>query len=181
MKLAATVRHLLGWPALPEGFSALLDPDEHVLASASVSPVERGEMVVASSYGLWLPERRRVGWHLVSKAIWGSGVLTVIEAEEQEEQLVEGAAAFLTDLPPRRLALSKPGRLPNVVHERVTSSIRSRHRRDLPGGGAWFVQRKVPGRGGLRLQVRPDPGTDEWAVRQAAVEVAVRLSKRAPP
>jgi len=61
------------------------------------------------------------------------------------------------------------------VHKRVTGSIRSRHHRDLPGGGAWFVQRAVPGRDGLVLQVRPDQGTAPEAVRRVAGEVAVRL------
>jgi hypothetical protein len=63
-----------------------------------------------------------------------------------------------------------------VVHERVTGSIRSRHHRDLPGGGAWFVQRKVPGRDGTVLQVRPDPGADRDAVARLAAEVARRLA-----
>jgi len=61
------------------------------------------------------------------------------------------------------------------VHVRVNGSIRSRHRRDLPGGGAWFVQRKVPGRDGIVLQVRPDPGTDEDAVQRVATEVAAKI------
>jgi hypothetical protein len=57
----------------------------------------------------------------------------------------------------------------------VTSSIRYRHHRELPGGGAWFVQRSVPGRDGLLLQVRADPGTDPAAVRRVATEVAGQL------
>ena len=62
--------------------------------------------------------------------------------------------------------------MPEAVHARVTGSIRSRHHRDLPGGGAWFVQRKVPGRDGIVLQVRADPGTDTDVVRQVARDVA---------
>jgi len=37
------------------------------------------------------------------------------------------------------------------------------------------VQRKVPGQGWSVLQVRPDPGTDEDAVRRMAAEVATRI------
>jgi len=61
------------------------------------------------------------------------------------------------------------------VHARVEGSIRSRHHRDLPGGGAWFVQRKIAGRDGTVLQVRPDPGTEETVVRQVAGDVARTL------
>jgi hypothetical protein len=57
----------------------------------------------------------------------------------------------------------------------VTGSIRSRHHRELPGGGAWFVQRKVPGRDGILLQVRPDDGADRAAVSKIAAEVATRI------
>ena len=70
---------------------------------------------------------------------------------------------LIADLPPQRLRLAEPGRVPEMVHARVEGSINSRHHRDLPGGGAWFVQRKVPGRDGIVMQVRADPGTDEAA------------------
>jgi hypothetical protein len=60
----------------------------------------------------------------------------------------------------------------------VEGSIKSRHRRELPGGGAWFVQRKISGRDGTVLQVRPDPGTDEAVVRQVAGDVAKSLGLR---
>ena len=84
---------------------------------------------------------------------------------------------LLADLPPRRLRLADPGRVPETVHARVEGSIRSRHRRDLPGGGAWFVQRKVPGCDGIVLQVRPDPGTDVAAVRQVVADVERTLGR----
>jgi hypothetical protein len=166
------LRRLLGRAELPEGFAGTLDTDERVLATAE--PAGGGHLVV-TSMGMWLPADdgpRRVGWHLISKASWHSGVLTVVEAGEDEN--VDGAV-LLTDLPPRRLRLTDPGRVPEAVHERVEGSIRSRHHRDLPGGGAWFVQRKVPGRDGILLQVRPDPGTEPAVVRQVAADVARSL------
>ncbi len=156
----------------PAEFPGTLDADESVVAVAACSS---GGHVVATSRGLWVPTAdgaRRVGWHLLSKVTWGDGELVVIEADETEEA---GDAVILADRSPARYRLPEPGKLPQAVHRRVTGSIRSRHHRDLPGGGAWFVQRKVPGRDGIQLQVRPDPGTDPAAVRQVASEVAAKI------
>lgn len=156
----------------PTGFAGTLDPEENVVAHAAVTS---GGHLVATSRGLWVPTEdapRRIGWHLVSKATWGGDALVVIEAEETG---TAGEAVLLADRPPRRFALTAPGKLPKAVHQRVTGSIRSRHHQELPGGGAWFVQRKVPGRDGIQLQVRPDPGTDPAAVKRVATEVAAKI------
>jgi len=173
VNLLGAVRKLLGRDELPAGFTGRLDTDEQVLA---VAPLTAGGHLVVTSRGLWLPTSdgavRRLGWHLVSKASWQSSTIVLVEAREGD--VVDGAV-LITDLPVRRLRLAEPGRVPEVVHERVTGSICSRHHRELPGGGAWFVQRKVPGRDGIVLQVRPDPGTDDAAVRQVAGAVARTL------
>jgi hypothetical protein len=156
----------------PPDFTGTLEPDESV---ASVAEVRTGGHLVATSLGLWVPTEdgpRRIGWHMLSKVTWGDGELVVIEADEVG---TAGAAVLLKDRPARRYPLVDPGRLPHAVHQRVTRSIRSRHHRDLPGGGAWFVQRKVPGRDGIVLQVRADPGTDQDSVRAVAAEVAERI------
>jgi hypothetical protein len=162
-------RRLLGGEQLPDGFAGRLDEQERVVAVAEM--VGGGHLVV-TSHGVWLPDGRRIGWHLVSKATWSDGALTVVEAEEFDSA---GEVVLLRDLPPLRLRLAEPGRVPEAVHKRVTSSIRYRHHRELPGGGAWFVQRSVPGRDGLLLQVRADPGTDPAAVRRVATEEAGKL------
>jgi hypothetical protein len=172
-------RKLLGREEVPADVARRLADDERVLAVATLRADEGGDEthLVVTSYGLWLPGdegARLVGWHLVSKATWGGGALAVVEAEETE---TIGGAVLLTDLPPRRLRLADPGRVPETVHARVEASIRSRHRRDLPGGGAWFVQRKVPGRDGIVLQVRPDPGTDVAVVRQVVADVERTLGR----
>ncbi|MFB9568887.1 hypothetical protein [Saccharopolyspora hordei] len=159
---------LSGTAELPADFAGELAAEENVLAVARSS---EGPLV-ATHLGLWLPEGRRVGWHLLSKVTWRDGVLVVVEAEESGEA---GGAVLLRDRPGRRLPLTEPRRLPDVVHERVNGSIRSRHHRDLPGGGAWFVQRKVPGRDGIVLQVRPDRGADEQAVAEFAATVVEQL------
>jgi hypothetical protein len=166
------LRRLLGREDVPAEVEGRLADDERVLAVAELGG---GGHLVVTSRGLWLPSDdgvRLVGWHLVSKASWQAGALTVIEAQETE---TIGGAVLLADLPPRRLRLADPGRVPETVHARVEASIRSRHHRDLPGGGAWFVQRKVPGRDGVVLQVRPDPGTDPAAVRQVVADVVRSL------
>jgi hypothetical protein len=164
---------LTGTAALPSDFSGVLGPDEHVLAVAE----SRDGSLVATHLGLWVPdadEHRRIGWYLISKATWGAGALNVIEAEVSGEA---GAAVLLRDRAVRAFALTAPGRLPEVVHDRVTGSVRSRHHRELPGGGAWFVQRKVPGQDGILLQVRADPGTDEAALTEYATEAAEQLRR----
>lgn len=173
--MVSFLRKLLSREEVPAAVTAGLDADEHVLASAALTG---GGQLVATSRGLWLPDGpgrpgwRLIGWHLISKATWGNGAIALVEAREVER--LDGAV-LIEDLPMVRLRLAEPGRVPQVVHERVTASIKSRHRRDLPGGGAWFVQRKVAGRGGVELQVRPDPGTDEGAVRQVAADSARKL------
>jgi hypothetical protein len=156
----------------PPGFTGTLDEEESVVVSAEC---RTGGHLVATSLGLWVPTDdgpRRIGWHLLSKVTWDHGELVVIEADQTGEA---GEAVLLTDRSPQRYALVNPGKLPHAVHQRVTGSIRSRHHRDLPGGGAWFVQRKVPGRDGIVLQVRADRGTDEDAVRIVATEVAAKI------
>jgi hypothetical protein len=158
---------------IPKGFTGRLENHESVAAWAHV---RGGGHLVATSLGLWAPGEdgaRRIGWHLVSKATWGGGALVIVEADEVERA---GAAVVLADLPPVRFVVEAPGKLPQAVQRRVTDSIRSRHHRELPGGGAWFVQRKVPGRDGTVLQVRPDEGTDPGIVREIAAEVAEKIN-----
>jgi hypothetical protein len=172
------LRRLLGREDVPADVAGRLGADERVLAVAALGHEKHGDAhLVVTSHGLWLPSDngvRLLGWHLVSKAAWGGGALTVVEAAETE---TIGGAVLLTDLPARRLRLAEPGRVPETVQARVEGSIRSRHRRDLPGGGAWFVQRKVPGRDGVVLQVRPDPGTDVAVVRQVVADVEHTLGR----
>lgn len=166
---------LTGRDLVPRGFAGKLIEDEHVLGAAELTD---GTFLVATSLGLWLPGEdgpRRVHWHLISKAAWAQKpgrTLTVTEAEETGT--VEGAV-LLTDRPPRTFTLATRGSLPEVVNARVTASVKSAHHRDLPGGGAWFVQRKISGADGIVLQVRPDPGTDRDAVVSVTAQIADKL------
>jgi hypothetical protein len=170
--LRDALRRILGGDGLPDGFPGRLEPDERVLAMASTSD---GGHLVVTSWGLWIPDGegvRRVGWHLVSRATWRNDALSLVEADEVENL---GGAVLLADRPARRFRLTEPGRVPEAVQARVEGSFRSRHHRDLPGGGAWFVQRKIAGRDGTVLQVRPDPGTDPALVAALTADVARSL------
>jgi len=168
------VRRLLarlnGTAALPDDFAGALDPDEQVLAAGR----GRSEPLVATHLGLWIGQRR-VGWHLLSKATWDGRALTLVEAAESG---TAGGAVLLRDHPPQQIPLTEPGRLPEVVQQRVTDSVRTRHHRGLPSGGAWFVQRRVPGQDGVVLQVRPDEGTDEAELAAYAEKVAREIARR---
>jgi hypothetical protein len=160
-------------PELPPGFAGRLEPAEHLVTTGELAG---GGHLVLTHLGMWVPEGaefRRIGWHLVSKAVWDRSALVVTETVSTS--MVEDAV-LLSDLPPRRFALREPGKVPEVVRERVTSSIRSSQHCELPGGGAWFVQRHVPGRDGLVLQVRADPGTAPGALEAMIREVMVRVS-----
>ncbi|HEY6425397.1 MAG TPA: hypothetical protein VIY28_19575 [Pseudonocardiaceae bacterium] len=173
-----TAAPLLGQHQLPAGFVGTLDAAERVVA---VGELTGGGHLVLTQLGLWVPEgalARRVGWHLVSKAVWDRGALVITEAISTG---TAGEAVLLSDLPPRRFALVQPGKVPEVVRTRVTTSIRSSQYCELPGGGAWFVQRRIPGRDGIVLQVRADSGTDPVAVHAMASDVAARLPRLASP
>jgi hypothetical protein len=165
------LRRLLGDHA-PADFPGTLDPGEDVVDSA---PVDGGGYLVVTQLGLWIPDgdgARRVGWHLVGKAAWADGVFTLTESAEVG---TAGSAVVLADRPPVRFRLASPGKVPHHVRLRVDGSVRSRHRQEIGSGGAWFVQRKVPGRDGSVLQVRPDPGTDAELVTAIAEQVAAKL------
>ncbi len=162
----------------PAGFTGALEAGERIVTTGEL--VGGGHLVL-TRLGLWVPEGaepRRVGWHLVSKAVWDRSALVVTEAVATG---TEGAAVLLADLPPRRFVLAQPGAVPEVVRDRVTNSIRSSNRCELPGGGAWFVQRRVPGLDGVVLQVRADPGTAPGALEEMVREVLARLSRPVPP
>lgn len=157
----------------PAGSVGELEADEDVLA---VGALAAGH-VVATRLGLWVPGPEgphRVPWHLVSTATWEGDELGLLVAEETG---AAGEAVLLADAVQRVYTLREAGAVPAVVHARVTATIRSAHHQDLPGGGAWFVQRRVPGRDGVVLQVRVDAGTDPAVVHDVAEAVAARLPR----
>ncbi|MGB9279681.1 MAG: hypothetical protein WCB57_06260 [Pseudonocardiaceae bacterium] len=168
------LRHFSAVPELPAGFTGTLQADEGAI---TVGELAGGGHLVLTRLGLWVPEGaefRRIGWHLVSKAVWDTSSLVVTEAVTTG---TVDEAVLLADLPPRRFALAQPGTVPEVVRERVTSSIRSSQRCELPGGGAWIVARRVPGLDGVVLQVRADRGTAPGPLEAMVREVLARLAR----
>lgn len=159
---------------VPDGAVGELAHDEAVLAVAVV----RTGHLVATRRGLWVPGSdpsggaTRLDWHLVSRATWDGRALELTVAEQTG---TAGRAVLVADVLRRSYALATPGALPAVVQQRVTDTVRSAERRVLPGGAAWFVQRRVPGHDGVVLQVRVEPGTDQGVVADVAEAVAAQL------
>lgn len=144
---------------------AALDRDERVVSWASTSG---SDAVLATPLGIWFPgATERISWHLVDKATWRDGVLSVIAARDTGD-------GVLDELPPRAARLVVPRDLPQTVRARVERSIAStRHYRLPAGGGVRVVGRRVPGRDGVTWQLVFDPGVDrdDPAVRAAAAEM----------
>lgn len=144
---------------------AHLDSDERVVSWATASD---GGAVVATPLGLWLPGgAERIAWHLVDKAIWRDGALTVVAAEDAGD-------GVLDELPARSVRIAIPRDLPQTVRVRVERTIvSSRHYRLAAGGGVRVVGRRVPGRDGVAWQLVFDRGVerDDPTVRAAAAEI----------
>ncbi|MDF5757006.1 hypothetical protein [Spongiactinospora sp. TRM90649] len=113
---------------LPAGVS--VDDGERVLTHAGTD--DDGHLV-ATDRALYLPGGARLPWYLIDRGEWGEDGLRLLTTEGKRHVF----------------RVPVPGRLPEVVKERVTSSILvSRH---VP----------LPGRGGVRLVARRVPGQDE--------------------
>lgn len=154
-------------PKLPAALRPALDPDERVVAWA---PVGDDQALVATNYGLWLPDRlslpaaenprmktmKRLGWHEIHKAAWSGRELRITPAEVAE---VRDAYAVLVDGPVIGFLLLEPGELPDQVRARVTRSVAYTAHHPLSMGGVRVVGRRVRGRNGLSWAVRYDSGT----------------------
>ena len=147
---------LLGRRRPPAEALAPLDRHERVASWASTVD---GGAVVATPLGLWLPAAggdaaERLPWHLIDKATWRDGTLTVTAA-------ADSGSGVLTEQPPRAVRLAQPRDLPQTVRVRVLRAIAFSRHYPLPsGGGVRVVGRRVPGRDGLSWQLVFDPGVD---------------------
>ncbi len=92
-------------------------PDERVIAWART---ETGAYVVATDRGLRLPDRDRLDWHEIHKAVWSGRELTVTPAEVVEQR---DGYDVLADAPPRSVLLLEPREVPQQVRARVTGSV----------------------------------------------------------
>jgi hypothetical protein len=131
---------------------AVLDRDERVVAWASAPG---GAAVLATQLGLWLPgSPDRLPWHLIDKATWRDGILTVIPA-------VDTGDGVLAEQGPRAVRLSVPRNLPHTVRVRVEKAIAFTRHHPIQGRtGVRVVGRRVPGRDGVSWQLVFDPGLD---------------------
>jgi hypothetical protein len=149
-------------------------PGERVLAWMPVGE----SSLVATETTLVLPEddgvRRtagpdlRVPWDRVLRASWEPEIVEVTAQPESGGKPVV-----------HRVRISgEPGVLPEVVRERVTSSLVVQHHARLDGErGARFIARRVPGTTDLRWAVVFDPGLDpaDPLLRARADEVLAGL------
>lgn len=158
MGLLERLRARRGEP--PPGALPPLEREEYVVAWA-LSPLG---VVAATTYGLWWPGQegpRRIGWHLIDKAAWQDGVLSVTEAETIDDLLI-------VDRRPLRVALSEPRDLPPAIRKRVEASIVHNEQVAIGGGTARIVARHVPGHDGVQWRARLSAGaTDSEDVRSA--------------
>ena len=129
-----------------------------------------GEPVVASTSGLLLPGREVLLWRTVEKAVWARPVLRVREVAEVAETG-----------PQHVLELTDEGDLPEVVRDRVTSSVAwATTARLSPEGGVRIVGRRVPDAEVLEWQLVFDQGTDPGdPLVRAQAEHALSAARRA--
>lgn len=145
---------------LPADRRPPLEPGERVVAWSGA--------VVATTHGLFLPGRSRLGWHEINKATWAEGVLTVVPSSVVSERDWYDVVA---DLPAVAVPLPEPGDVPDQVRTRVTRSVGFSTHHAQPG--LRVVARRVSGVDGLRWAVRYDPGVDaDDAVADALVAEA---------
>lgn len=151
----------------------VLDRDERVVSWATAAG---GGAVLATPLGLWLPGATdRVPWHLVDKATWRDGMLTVVPA-------VDAGDGVLDEQAPRTVRLATPRNLPQTVRVRVERAIAFTRHYGLPaGGGVRVVARRVPGRDGVTWQRVFDAGVDrdDDGVRAVADELVRRSRSEA--
>ena len=160
---------------MPPVLVAAVDPAEQIQA---VAPLIDGESLAVSRFGLWIVTADgavRWNWELVSKARLTDRTLTVVVAAELE--VMPDGTVILTDQPARSFELTGTSRLTDAVHTRVLRSVAASRHLAWPRAGGWVVLRRVPGRDGLTVQVRLDPGADVHATGflDAVSEVATEL------
>lgn len=158
----------------PASLVERLERDERLVSWARTGE----DVVAATNRGLWVPPGRRIGWHLVDKAVWRDGVLVVTEAELVDDLL-------LADRPPLALPLPEPRDLPPTVRRRVEASVVRSEVLPVTGGAARFVARRISGRDGVTWWARLEPGTPdtEWvraAVRARLDELAASWAADQP-
>ncbi|MFC4584855.1 hypothetical protein [Sphaerisporangium corydalis] len=150
-----------GSRSLPAEAGVTLEAGERVLVHARTPD---GGYVVATDRALHQPGESALPWYRIDRAVWDE----------------EGLRVVATDGTERRIALPDPGRLPEAVRERVTSSIlASRHVSLGDRGGVRLIARRVPGRDVAEWDLVFDAGLDpaDPGLR-AAAEQALEALRR---
>lgn len=158
----------------PADVLAALDPDERVLSWADTSGED---VVIATTLGLWWPGpagRRRIAWQYVDKVVWQAEVMSVTEAEVEDD-------ALLIERPAVHARITVPRDLPPVVRKRVEQNIVRTELVSVTGGAVRFVARKLPGRDGTMWWARLEPGTPDTASVRSAVRARLALLRGAGP
>ena len=141
-----------------------LDKGERIVSWADTAD---GDVVAATPTGLWWPGPRRILWHLIDKAVWRDGMLTVTEADVVDDLL-------LVDREPVSVQLATPRDLPPTVRKRVEANIVRTELVSVPGGAVRFVARRQPGQDGVNWWAHLEPGTHDSSTIRSAV--AARLA-----
>ncbi|MGH3343911.1 MAG: hypothetical protein ACRDPK_13780 [Carbonactinosporaceae bacterium] len=137
-----------------------LERGERVLAQGRD---QAGGRVVATDRALYVltghGSRTRLAWESVGAAVWDEDT-AMMDVRESPPALAR-----------HQIALSAPGFLPEVVRERVTTTIVVNQHVALHGGrGVRVVARRAPGTDEIRWSLTLDPGLDpdDPQVRSAA-------------
>jgi hypothetical protein len=140
---------------------------ERLLAVARLAD---GSWIATTPRALVLPGRR-VDWSTVAHAEW---------SDERSQLRVDQLQTSDADAETHLLVLDEPGRVPEVVRDRVTSSIVASRHTPIDGrAGVRVVARRVPGEDELQWQVLVDRGLDPADPRvQATSDTAVSDLRR---
>ena len=146
----------------PADLLALLEPGERLVSWADTAD---GAVVAASSHGLWWPEPgglRRMDWYRVDKVVWNDGIMSVTEADiEDDLLLVDRPVAHARLTVPRDLPPDRP-QAGGAEHRRAGTAQRHRGIGAVRGAEA-------PGRDGVYWWARLEPGTPDTARLRSAV------------
>jgi hypothetical protein len=137
---------------------------------ASWADAADGTVVVATPLGLWWPfdaGMRRIGWSYISKAAWNGNVLSVVEADVEDD--------LIRDHPAVAVRLATPRDLPLVVRKRVNANIVKTELVSVDGGAVRFVGRRLPGADGIAWWARLEPGTLATDELHSAVHARLQI------
>lgn len=131
-----------------DALAARLGPRERLLVTART---KTGELVGGSERAFYLPDGVVLGWHEIDQAQW---VLDEERFDIVTLPIDGGSQAY-------QVSLVEPGRMPELVRERVTSTIVVNQHVPLAGRrGVRIIARRVPDQAELDWIAVYDSGVD---------------------